>query len=134
VGKPSTLSELCTLSQTFDACYWERKSKVTRHVKPSTSNVFNKTTTASHSDTVPSSSSFNPASGSKPLKDNKKSEASSTKPDLSSKLGDNSKLTLQHKRCLDKKLCMFCRQSGHMVKDCPKSSSRASKACTARTK
>ncbi|KAF8325643.1 uncharacterized protein EI90DRAFT_2882467, partial [Cantharellus anzutake] len=29
VGKPSTLSELCTLSQTFDACYWERKSKVT---------------------------------------------------------------------------------------------------------
>jgi hypothetical protein len=132
VGKPSTLSGLRNLAQTFDACYWERKSEVTQHAKSSTpSNVFNKT----HIPFRPAPSlPSNPAAGSKAPKDNKKSEAKPAKIDLSSKLGDNGKLTMQEcKRCFDEKLCMFCGQSGHMVKDCPKASSHASKAHLAKT-
>src|SRR5882672_9789694 len=50
-------------------------------------------------------------------------------PDLSSKLGKDSKLTPQERqRRLDNNLCLFCGTSGHVAKDCPKSSSASSKA------
>jgi len=69
----------------------------------------------------------------KPPEDPKKSKGRpAAKTELSSKLGNNGKLTLEErKRHFDGNLCMFCGLSGHMVKDCPKSSSRASKACVA---
>ncbi|KIK71859.1 hypothetical protein PAXRUDRAFT_22729, partial [Paxillus rubicundulus Ve08.2h10] len=50
-------------------------------------------------------------------------------PDLSQKLGKDGKLTSEEcKRCFDLKLCMFCGGSGHMAKDCRKSTSKAAKA------
>src|SRR5882724_2674230 len=53
----------------------------------------------------------------------------STTPNLSSKLRKDRKLTLQeHQCCLDNKLCLFCGTTGHVAKDCPKSSSASAKS------
>src|SRR5882724_8934671 len=53
----------------------------------------------------------------------------STTPDLSLKLGKDGELTPQeHQCCLDNKLCLFCGTTGHVTKDCPKSSSASAKA------
>ncbi|KAF9221210.1 hypothetical protein BS17DRAFT_819775 [Gyrodon lividus] len=53
--------------------------------------------------------------------------------DLSSKLGKDRHLTSkEHKHHFDLKLCVFCRATGHMAKDCQKSTSCVSKACTAK--
>jgi hypothetical protein len=55
-------------------------------------------------------------------------------PDLSNKLGKDGKLTQQERKCrYDNNLCLFCRQTGHMAKKCPKSLSSASKGRTAKT-
>jgi len=55
-------------------------------------------------------------------------------PDLSSKLGKDGKLTPQERqRRLDNNLCLFCGTSGHVAKDCPKSSSASSKARASKT-
>ena len=60
------------------------------------------------------------------------SESKKSNPDLSSKLGKDGKLTPQERQHhLDKNLCLFCGVSGHMAKDCPKSTSAAVKACAA---
>ena len=49
------------------------------------------------------------------------SEPKKSNPDLSSKLGKDGKLTQQERQCrLDKNLCLFCRGTGHMAKECPK--------------
>ena len=59
-------------------------------------------------------------------------ESKKSNPDLLSKLGKDGKLTCQERqRCLNKNLCLFCGASGHMAKDCPKSTSTAAKAHTA---
>src|SRR6266481_228073 len=61
-------------------------------------------------------------------------EAKKTSPDLSSKLGKDGKLMPQERQhCLDKNLCLFCGNSGHITKDCPKSSSASSKDRASKT-
>ena len=124
VGKPPTLSELCSLAQLIDAHYWEHKSKINRQEKPSAAPPFK-------SNKTPTTSSMN-SGGSKASPDVKgktsTSSSSTLKPDLTSKLGSDGKLTSdERKRHFDNKLCMFCGAGGHMAKDCPKSTSRASK-------
>ena len=53
----------------------------------------------------------------------------STTPDLSLKLGKDGKPTLQECQCcLDNKLCLFYGTTGHVAKDCPKSSLASAKA------
>ena len=62
------------------------------------------------------------------------SESKKSNPNLSVKLGKDGKLTPQERqRHLDKNLCLFCGASGHMAKDCPKSTSAAVKAHAALT-
>ena len=62
------------------------------------------------------------------------SESKKLNPDLSSKLRKDGKLTPQERqRCLDKNLCLFCSASGHMAKDCLKSTSAAAKVHAALT-
>jgi hypothetical protein len=59
------------------------------------------------------------------------SGSSGTKPNLTTKLGKDGKLTTaERKHCFDNKLCMFCGLAGHITKDCLKSTSQASKGCT----
>src|SRR5882672_10298187 len=55
-------------------------------------------------------------------------------PDLSSKIGKDGKLTPQEQQhCLNNNLCLFCGTSGHIAKDCPKSSLASSKAQVSKT-
>ena len=127
VGKPTTLSDLRQLAQAIDARYWERKSEVSRQTKPTSApsvlrNSPNTTPTVSK-DTKESKGKAATTSG-----------ASANNPDLTSKLGKDGKLTtVERKHCFDNKLCMFCGLAGHMAKDCPKSTSRASKGRTVTT-
>jgi hypothetical protein len=129
VGKPSTLSDLRDLAQSIDARYWERKSEVSRQAKPSGNPSSSKST--SEKTPTSTSASGNNSSGSKDSKKSKgKPTTSALKPDLSSMLGKDSKLTAAKcKHCFDNKLCMFCGLAGHMAKDCPKSTLCAAKAC-----
>ena len=122
VGKPLTLAELRQLAQAIDARYWERKSEITRQVKPHSS---------SEKTPVPSSAST-PASPKDSKESTKPTKPSvvtaAARPDLTSKLGKDGKLTAEErKHCFDNKLCMFCGLAGHIAKDCPKSTSRAAK-------
>ena len=57
------------------------------------------------------------------------------KMDLMDKLGKDGKLTAQEcQQCLDNELCLLCGKSGHMVRNCPKSSkARAAKASNPKT-
>ena len=125
IGKPPTLSKLCSLAQSIDMHYWEHKSEINCQAKPST-------TLPSKSDKTPTTSSMN-SGGSKASPDvgGKTSTTTSSTPksDLMSKLGSDSKLTSdERKHHFNNKLCMFCGAGGHMVKDCLKSTSRASKS------
>ena len=53
-------------------------------------------------------------------------------PDLTRKLGKDSKLTLQAcQHCMDNSLCLFCGKMGHIAKECPKSTAIAAWACAA---
>jgi len=131
VGKPRTLDGYRTLAQTIDARYWERKSEVARQTKSSTSST-------SNSASKGNSSASSDSKGKTKEKDNKnkssdKSKSSSGAKPASSKtpahLGKDGKLTEEERqRRIKDKLCMFCGQPGHMARDCPKSTSKSSKA------
>ena len=134
IRKPSTLFDLRHLAQAIDVCYWERKSEVSRQMKPPA----NPSTSKSTSDK--SSTSTSASSYSADPKDTKESKgkagntsgSSRGKPDLTTKLGKDGKLTaVEQKNCFDNKLCMFCHLTGHIAKDCPKSTSQVSKGRTA---
>jgi len=131
VGKPRTLDGYRTLAQTIDARYWERKSEVARQTKSSTSST-------SNSASKGNSSASSDSKGKTKEKDNKnkssdKSKSSSGAKPASSEtpahLGKDGKLTEEERqRRIKDKLCMFCGQPGHMARDCPKSTSKSSKA------
>jgi len=131
IGKPRTLDGYHTLMQTIDARYWECKSEVACQTKSSTSSSSNSTSKGN------SSASSN-SKGKTKEKDNKnkssdKAKSSSgTKPTSSetpTHLGKDGKLTKEERqRHIKDKLCMFCGQPGHMARDCPKSTSKSSKA------
>ena len=68
-------------------------------------------------------------SGSAQCKSSTSEQKKSTTPDLSLKLRKDGKLTPQEcQRHLDNKLFLFCGTTGHVTKDCPKSSSASAKA------
>src|SRR6201999_4576381 len=114
------LHKLKEVTQTIDARYWERNRKQTRSEKGSAS-TDRSTDTAKKSKNTNNSGNKNNNSGpSRPTNDQQpcKNFSSSTpkastppfkKPDLSSKLGKDGKLTAEERKCrLDNKLCMFC--------------------------
>ena len=136
VRKLSTLSDLCHLAQAIDVHYWERKSKVSCQMKPS-ANPFMFKSAPDKSSTSASTSSYSAAP--KDTKESKGKAANTSgssggKPNLTTKLGKDGKLTaVEQKNRFDNKLCMFCGLTGHITKDCPKSTSWVSKGCTAAT-
>ncbi|KAG6325965.1 hypothetical protein ID866_13125 [Astraeus odoratus] len=113
VGKPHNLDNLCYLAQKVDMHYWECKEEVQHANKSSgTSNFLankpgnstpnsgkGKPTTSSNA-----SSSLGNANSSSPNKSkssnggNKLSNATSSNPDLTGKLGKDSKLTLEERK------------------------------------
>src|SRR5882672_877766 len=121
------------LVQAIDARYWERKGELSRETRASGSS-------GNKSDNKPDSAKSDNKSGKSKSKqkDNNSgstqgkgssSDPKKSTPDLSSKLGKDGKLTPQERqRRLDNKLCLFCGTSGHVAKDCPKSTSASSKA------
>ena len=135
--KPTPLSDLQKLIQAINSHYSECKAEISNENTSGTSR--NKSEKSNHSKTKKgkgsskskqkdSNSSFSLTSSKGSTLESKKSN-----PDLSSKLGKDSKLTPQERqRRLDKNLCLFCGASGHMAKDCPKSTT-AAKACAAST-
>ena len=136
VGKPRTLNGYRTLAQTIDARYWECKSEISRQTKNSA---------ASSSPASKGSSSGTLDLKSKPKEKGKSSDNKSAKPssntssskpstsETPSHLGKDGKLTEAERQCrIKEKLCMFCGQSGHMAKDCPKSTSKSAKARAAK--
>ncbi|KAF9218325.1 hypothetical protein BS17DRAFT_654575, partial [Gyrodon lividus] len=127
IGKPRSLGELQTLSQTIDGRYWECKSEVTRQVQPSRNQ-------SSTSKSTPITPSPKPATASNTSAFSS-AKSSTPKPtsDLSSKLGKDRRLTSEEcKRHFDLKLCMFCGAAGHVAKDCQKSTSRPARGREAR--
>ena len=137
--KPTTLSDLQKLVQAIDSHYWEHKVEVSHENTSGTSG--NKSENKSNNfKTEKGKGSFktkqkdsNSSSGSTSSKGST-SESKKLNPDLSSKLGKDGKLTPQERQHrLDKNLCLFCGASGHMAKDCPKSTSAAAKARAALT-
>ena len=136
--KPTMLSDLRKLVQAIDSRYWERKAEVSHENASGTSD--NKSEKSDHSKTEKGKGSSkskqkdsNSSSGSTSSKGSA-SESKKSNPDLSSKLRKDGKLTPQERQCrLNKNLCLFCGASGHMAKDCPKSTSAAAKARAAST-
>ena len=131
IGKPAMLQSLHMLAQTIDAQYWECKSEITRQVKP-VSSFSASSTSNSASLTTSTSSAPNSASSNSHIKKSTPSSSTSVRsaaPAPPTHLGKDGKLTEEeHQRHFKEKLCIFCGQPGHMAKDCPKSSSKASKA------
>ncbi|KIK73173.1 hypothetical protein PAXRUDRAFT_179075, partial [Paxillus rubicundulus Ve08.2h10] len=120
------LTELRILSQGIDARYWEQVQKKPTNPPPSKPHTLS-----------PTKSTPSPANSTSVHNSNSRAKAlppCPPQPDLLQKLGEDGKLTSEeHKRCFDLKLCMFCGGSGHMAKDCRKSTSKAAKARTATT-
>lgn len=139
--KPQTLRDLQNLAQNIDRRYWERRDEVARSsnksgqskpqdkkpenkAKPSgnssTPNSGNNPSNSGKSQTpAPTTSSSNNNSGSQQAK----------KPDLTSKLGKDGKLTAEERqRRFTNNLCLFCGGAGHTAKNCTKSSSSAAKS------
>ena len=137
--KPTTLSDLQKLVQAIDSHYWEHKAEISHENASSTSGNKSESKSDNFKTEKGKGSSeskqkdSNSSSGSTSSKGST-SESRKSNPNLSSKLGKDGKLTPQERQChLDKNLCLFCGASGHMAKDCPKSTSAAVKAHAAST-
>jgi len=134
--KPNSLQGLRVLAQLIDSRYWERRAEISRENGTSGSSG-NKS--EHQSDSSKSDSKSGKGSSHSKQKNNSGSKGSTSDqkkpdPDLSSKLGKDGKLTPQERqRRLDNNLCLFCGTSGHVAKDCPKSSSASSKARASKT-
>jgi Retrotransposon gag protein/Zinc knuckle len=113
--RPVTLLGLRKLVQAIDYRYWERKAEITREANP-TSKVDHK---------VDPKVARNPEAAPK----GKAPENPKSGPDLTGKLGKDGKLTPQERqRRMDNSLCLFCGKTGHIAKECPKSTAIAARA------
>jgi hypothetical protein len=138
-GKPTTLAAMKASAHAIDSRHWERQREKSRSGKSkpdSRSDDTPKSDKKNHN--PPSTSNSNSNNSNKNNKNNKgnqnnnksaKPSSSGNSASISDKLGKDGKLTQQERqRRFDNNLCMFCGGVGHVAKDCPKSSSSASKA------
>ncbi|KAG6326913.1 hypothetical protein ID866_12176 [Astraeus odoratus] len=123
---PRTLGELCLLGQEVDAHYWECKEEIQRQPK---------SIAPTGKQANPGNNSTQDSGRNKPTSDKTPKTGSNnfSAPDLSNKLGKDSKLTAaERKRCFDLNLCMFCGGNGHFLDKCPKKEAKAkARAATA---
>ena len=134
-GKPDTLDKMRILARSIDTQHWERAHEKSHSGSNKSNN--NNSNNSNKSDKKPQSNNSDKSSnnkhqskGSSNSSNDNKNDKSKTIPNLlADKLGKDGKLTPQERQCrFNNKLCMFCGGTGHTAKDCPKSSSSASKA------
>ncbi|KAG6329309.1 hypothetical protein ID866_9780 [Astraeus odoratus] len=119
VGKPQTVGELCLLAQEVDAHYWECKEEIQHQPKSITS-------TGKQANSRNNSTQDSGQNKSTSDKTQKTSSNNSSTPNLSNKLGKDSKLTAAEcKRCFNLNLCMFCGGNGHFSDKCSKKEAKA---------
>ena len=135
IRKPSTLPGMHQLIQQINVCYWECQSEISWESKKSDNKSgkqkFNKSANSTSSPSNKQSNNKSPLSSSnkRPNPNLSGSSRQNKKPNLSSKLGKDSKLTSEE--CAHQfanNLCMFCGGTGHKASECPKNTSSASKA------
>ena len=104
---PVTLLDLCKPMQAIDYRYWERKAEITHEANPTSKGD------PKGDPKIPRNPEATPKG--------KAPENLKSGPDLTGKLGKDGKLTPQERqRCMDNSLCLFCRKTGHIAKECPK--------------
>ncbi|KAF8629828.1 hypothetical protein AX17_005552 [Amanita inopinata Kibby_2008] len=126
-GKPLTLATMHRKAQECDQIHWMTWDEITREpkstprpaAKDSDAKPFTSSSTASKPSNTPRPSRpGNPAPSSAPS-----SSAPKPKPNLSNKLGKDSKLNSNKCKCqMDNNLCLYCGTGGHTAKDCRKAS------------
>jgi hypothetical protein len=139
-GKPQTLDAMKALAHSIDSRHWERLREKSRTGKGKSDTPEKsdkpKSDDKKHSHASGSNNNSNNSSNKGKQKENsnnnnkgKPATSSGNSTSISDKLGKDGKLTPQERqRRFDNHLCMFCGGSGHSAKDCPKSTSSASKA------
>lgn len=144
-GKPATLTELRTCIRTLDSRHWERQAEKRRN----NPNPPTKSNDKRPDNSARSGNNHNKSSNSRPSNSNSNSKSSNSgsnnsasassssanrSSNMDNKLGKDGKLTeAERKRRLENKLCLFCGRSGHMARECPKSTSSAAKARASKT-
>ena len=129
IDKPATLQGLCTLAQTINGQYWEHKSELTGKVQPASSTSTLSTYKSASLTLSSASSSAISTISTKKVTSLPSTSAHSATPATPTHLDRDSKLTEEEYQWhFKEKFCKFCGQPGHMAKDCPKSSSKDSKA------
>ena len=134
-GKLATLKAMKVLMHSINSRHYERLCKKSRSEKGK-SNKEKSDKDKSNEKTGNPNSSNNSSNSNNNKKNKSHQNCNSGKPTssrnsaaLSDKLGKDGKLTPQERQHrFDNNLCMFCGRTGHTAKDCPKSSSSASKA------
>jgi len=134
IGKPATLSDLQALVATLDQRHWERQAEVSRDKRANNPQK--------PSDNRPERSgqqSNSPKTNTPPQqnrgKDQRKpasaasssstSVAKAAAKSISDVLGPDGKLKPEERqRRFDNKLCLRCGDAGHIVPDCPRTSSK----------
>ncbi|KIM49956.1 hypothetical protein SCLCIDRAFT_34879 [Scleroderma citrinum Foug A] len=128
-GLPDHLKD--EITHEIDTRYWEHKDEISHFAKchPSSSSKPSNFRGNSSKSSNTTSSASTPGS-SKPAN---KPMSSTTRPDLTAKLGKDGKLTAdEQKQCLNNNLCMFCGGTGHFANKYHKKVKQA-KACAAAT-
>ena len=110
--QPIMLLDLHKLVQPIEYCYWERKAEITCEANPMSK--------------VDPKGDPKIARNPEATPKGKAPENQKSGPDLMGKLGKDGKLTPQERqRRMDNSLCLFCGKTGHIAKECPKSTAIA---------
>ena len=129
VGKPATLLELQTLSQQIDSHYWEREEETQRERGSQPTDKANKSQNQQSSSSNKNQNKhqkkpFVPHNSGSSFQNSDKKTS-----DLNDKIGKDGKLTIiEQARRFANNLCLFCGGVEHTIKDCPRTSSSATKA------
>ena len=124
VGKPDNLTDLRTLAQSIDACYWEHRSEIAHKMpanksqdKPGDKGKTPTTLATPNMNLPKSGQSGTPWNTPAPTMSNTPKPASILAP----KLRKDGRLTQEERqRHMDNNLCLICSKPGDIAKECLK--------------